>query len=96
MTARTRLILASLILAGVSAPALSAEATRPAAVSDVRHQPVTPQPDVPMLVPIRVAEAVTKPALKIQAVAPGKHIPESDAEYEKDTFFAFMQSLASL
>jgi hypothetical protein len=84
MIARTRLILASLVLAGVSAPAFSAEATQPVAISDVRHEPGQPKPDAPVLVTARLRDGVTKPILRLQAVAPGKYVRKSDAEYEKD------------
>jgi hypothetical protein len=83
MTGCARLILASLVLAGVSAPASAVEPP-PAAIGDVRHQPAAPKPDVPVLVTARLAEGVTRPVLKLQAVAPGKSVRKSDPEYEKD------------
>jgi len=42
-------------------------------VRDVRHAPVQPKPDVPVLVTARVAEGITKATLKLQAIAPGKY-----------------------
>ncbi len=65
------------ILAGVAAQ-------EPAAIWDVRHAPVQPKPDVPVLVTARIAEGTTKATLKLQAVAPGKYVRKSDPAYEKD------------
>ena len=57
---------------------------KPAAPGPVSHEPLTPKPDVPVLVTARLPAGVTKVTLKLQAVAPGKYIRKSDAEYEKD------------
>ena len=54
------------------------------AIRDVAHEPLIPKPDVPVLVTARLAEGFAKPVLKLQAVAPGKYIRKTDAEYEKD------------
>jgi hypothetical protein len=56
----------------------------PAAVRGVRHSPAAPKPDAAVVVTARLAEGVTKPVLKLQAVAPGKYVRKSDPEYEKD------------
>jgi hypothetical protein len=55
-----------------------------AAIRDVRHEPVSPKPGVTVLVTVRLAKGVTKPILKLQAVAPGKYLRKSDPEYEKE------------
>lgn len=56
----------------------------PQATYDVRHQPMQPKPDVPVLVTARMPAGTTKATLKLQAVAPGKYVRKSDADYEKD------------
>ncbi len=53
-------------------------------ITNVRHEPVQPKPDTPVLVTARPLDGVTKPVLKLQAVGPGKYVRKSDAEYEKD------------
>src|SRR5207237_7191388 len=50
----------------------------------VRHEPARPKPGVPVLVTARLAKGTAKPILKLQAVAPGKYIRKSDADYEKE------------
>jgi hypothetical protein len=57
---------------------------KPAVVTHVRHEPASPKSDEPVLVTVRLAEGVSKPVLKLQAVAPGKYVRKSDPEYEKD------------
>ena len=57
------------------------QSAEPAAI---RHEPVQPKPEVPVLVTAKLAEGTTKATLKLQAVAPGKYIRKSDAEYEKE------------
>jgi hypothetical protein len=75
----------SLLCVLVVAPVLPAAARgEPAAISDVRHQPVTPKPGGTVLVTARLAKGLTKPALRLQAVAPGKYVRQSDPAYEKD------------
>ncbi|WP_238602552.1 choice-of-anchor X domain-containing protein [Fimbriiglobus ruber] len=49
----------------------------------IRHEPVQPKPNVPVLVTARLAAGTTRATLKLQAVAPGKYIRKSDADYEK-------------
>jgi len=51
---------------------------------DVRHEPIQPKPDVPVVVAARLAEGATKATLKLQAVAPGKYIRKADPAYEKE------------
>jgi CotH kinase protein len=57
---------------------------KPAATPEVRHEPVQPKPDVPVLVTVRPPAGTTKATLKLQAVAPGKYIGKADPVYEKD------------
>ena len=92
MTVRSwlRRVLAGLSFAAVP-PALAQQpvpATAPkpvaAAHDNVRHEPLAPKPDTPVLITARLAEGTTKAVLKLQAVAPGKYVRKSDAEYEKD------------
>ena len=78
------LILSWLVLVGSVGSAKAAEPEKAAAICNVRHEPVAPKPDVPVLVTVRLAEGVTKPVLKLQAVAPGKYVRKTDAEYAKD------------
>jgi len=52
--------------------------------NNVRHEPLAPKPAVDVLVTARLPEGTTKATLKLQAVAPGKYVRKSDAEYEKD------------
>jgi hypothetical protein len=54
------------------------------AISNVRHEPAQPKPAVPVLVTAKLAAGATRATLKLQAVAPGKYIRKSDAEYEKN------------
>src|SRR5262245_27649458 len=61
------------------APVIAAEPS----IADVKHSPATPKPDDTVLVTARVTGA-SKVTLKLQAVAPGKYVRKSDAEYEKD------------
>ncbi len=79
----------AVIVAGFSAS--SAPAAEPkvsdvaqSAVTNVHHEPAQPQPNVTVLVTAWVANGATNPVLKLQAVAPGKYVRKSDAEYEKD------------
>lgn len=83
---RFRWTLGSLALAA----ALPASAQPPkeapapaAALGAVTHEPLAPKPDTPVLVTVRLADGFTKPVLQVQAVAPGKYVRKSDAEYEK-------------
>jgi CotH kinase protein len=55
-----------------------------ALISDVRHEPAQPKPDVPVLVTAKIPAGLTKPQLKLQAVAPGKFVPKTDRDYAKD------------
>jgi hypothetical protein len=57
---------------------------KPVAVPEVRHEPLQPKPDVPVLVTARLAPGTTKATLKVQAVAPGKYVAKSDPAYEAD------------
>ncbi len=89
MTARSWicLVLAFTALATAQpafAQPLKAEPAKPTGISAVKHEPVAPKPDVPVLVTAKLAEGLTKPVLKLQAVAPGKYVRKTDAEYEKD------------
>jgi len=63
----------------LAVPAVAAEPS----IADVKHTPVTPKPDDTVLVTARVTGA-SKVTLKLQAVAPGKYVRKSDAEYEKE------------
>ena len=80
----------ALLVVGVTAaqPAFAqppkAEPAKPVGISDVKHEPLSPEPGVPVLVTAKLAEGFAKPVLKVQAVAPGKYVRKSDAEYEKD------------
>ena len=56
----------------------------PATIGHVRHEPVQPKPDVPVLVTVRLAAGTTEATLKLQAVAPGKYVRKSDPAYEKE------------
>src|SRR5437763_1313508 len=60
-------------------PVVAAETS----IADVKHPPATPKPDDTVLVTAHVKGA-SKVTLKVQAVAPGKYVRKSDAEYEKD------------
>lgn len=51
-------------------------------VATVRHTPVTPKPDDPVVVTARVTGA-SKVTLQLQSVAPGKYVRKSDPEYAK-------------
>ena len=73
-----------LLALGLVGGANAAEPAKPPAIRDVTHEPLAPKPDATVLVTARLAEGVTKPVLKLQAVAPGKYVPKIDAEYEKD------------
>ncbi|QJW95864.1 CotH kinase family protein [Frigoriglobus tundricola] len=88
-----RLVLAALAL--VTAPSAyaqqpapvtpkPADPAKPAANTSVRHEPLAPKPDGPVLVTARLPEGTTRATLKVQAVAPGKYVRKSDPEYEKD------------
>ena len=68
----------------VFALVLSPAAGGAPAISNVRHAPATPKPGVPVLVTARLAEGVTRPVLRLQAVAPGRYVRKSDPGYEKD------------
>lgn len=61
--------------------ALPAAAAEP--IAAVSHAPVSPKPDVPVVVKAKIVGA-TKPVLKLQAVAPGNYIRKADPAYEKD------------
>jgi hypothetical protein len=50
----------------------------------VRHEPVQPKPDVPVLVTAKLPTGTAKAVLKLQAVAPGKYVARSDPAYETD------------
>lgn len=67
-----------LALLAVLVPAVSLAADSPA----VRHEPLTPKPDTPVLVTARLPGAA-KATLKLQPVAPGKYIRKADPDYEK-------------
>ena len=75
-----RSVLVALFVALVLPPAAGAAAP----ISDVRHEPAAPKPGATVLVTARLAKGVTKPVLRIQAVAPGKYVRRSDPAYEKD------------
>ena len=80
-------VLLALVIASVLSSAAGAAPTEPgepAAIRNVRHEPVSPKPGVPVLVTARPVQGVTKPVLRLQAVAPGKYVRKSDPEYEKD------------
>lgn len=76
-------VFAPIVICLAALPSPAAQ-PKPAAIGDVRHEPAAPKPDVPVLVTARLAEGVTRPVLKLQAVAPGKYVRKADAEYEKD------------
>jgi hypothetical protein len=77
----------ALVIVGVlssamgSTPAAAGEA---APISNVRHEPLAPKPNMTVLVTARLERGLSKPVLKVQAVAPGKYVRKSDAGYEKD------------
>src|SRR5262249_18878042 len=74
-------VLFALAIAPVISSAIGASpasAGEIAAISNVRHEPAAPKPNVTVLVTARLAPGVTKPVLKVQAVAPGKYIRKSD------------------
>jgi hypothetical protein len=72
----------ALIVLSLSTPiSLAAETGKP---TEVRHQPTTPKPGVPVQVAARLPEGASKLTLRIQPVAPGKYIRKSDPAYEKD------------
>jgi hypothetical protein len=80
-------VLIALVLALVpssAAGATSADPGRPAAIRNVHHDPITPKPSVSVLVTARLAEGMTNPVLRLQAVAPGRYVRQSDLAYEKD------------
>lgn len=52
-----------------------------AAEPRVRHEPVSPKPDTPVLVTARLAAGTSKATLRLQAVAPGKYIRKTDPAY---------------
>jgi hypothetical protein len=56
----------------------------PEGIPEVRHEPVQPRPDVPVLVTARLTTGTTAATLKVQAVAPEEYIRKSDPAYEKD------------
>ncbi|MFO0866840.1 MAG: choice-of-anchor X domain-containing protein [Gemmataceae bacterium] len=53
-------------------------------IRQVRHEPVQPKPNVPVVVTAKAAAGTEKVTLKLQAVAPGKYIRKADPAYEKD------------
>jgi len=65
-------------------PAPKVDVAKPVGISDVRHEPIAPKPDAPVVVTARLVQGMTKPVLMVQAVAPGKYVRKTDAEYEKD------------
>jgi hypothetical protein len=75
--------LALILVAFAASPSIASE-PKTAAVPEIRHEPVQPKPDVPVLVTARLAPGTTKATLKLQAVGPGKYICKSDPSYEKD------------
>ncbi|HJZ56608.1 MAG TPA: choice-of-anchor X domain-containing protein, partial [Gemmataceae bacterium] len=83
---RQRGVMATDVLLGLLALTMASRADpgEPAAISNVRHEPVTPKPGVTVLVTARLAEGVTRPVLRLQAVAPGRYVRKSDPGYEKD------------
>ena len=58
--------------------------TKPVVVPQVRHEPIQPKPDTPVLVTVKLTKDTTKVTLKLQAVVPGKYVRKSDPAYEKD------------
>lgn len=50
---------------------------------DVRHTPIQPKPNVPVVVTAKLPVGATKAVLKLQAVEPGKYIRKTDPDYEK-------------
>ena len=80
MTARFRLAVFAVCVGGWTAIASEPIA---AGIGDVRHEPPAPKPGATVLVTATVAKGVQKPMLQLQAVAPGKYIRKTDAEYEK-------------
>src|SRR5262249_34395311 len=80
-------ILFALVIALVLSPAGGAPPANrgaPAPMGNVRHEPAAPKPGVTVLVTVRLPEGVTRPVLRLQAVAPGKYVRKSDPAYEKD------------
>lgn len=68
----------------LSFPAAGAAPPVPEPITHVRHEPAQPLPGVTVLVTARLAKGVSKPVLRLQAVAPGKYVRKSDPAYEKD------------
>src|SRR4051812_26785398 len=66
-----------------AAAPVAAEPT-PGGVPDIRHEPVQPEPGVPVLVTARLPPGTTKATIKRQAVPPGKYTARSDPAYETD------------
>lgn len=66
--------------------ALVVAVAQPAAepLAGVRHEPAAPKPGTAVVVTARVAPGITRPILKLQAVAPGKYVRKADPAYEKD------------
>lgn len=67
-------------------PARTAEpqSAAPEPFTQIRHEPAQPKAGVPVLVTARLAPGLTKPILRLQAVAPGRYIRRSDPAYEKE------------
>ncbi|HYE99597.1 MAG TPA: choice-of-anchor X domain-containing protein, partial [Planctomycetota bacterium] len=68
----------------LSAQAVARPSAAPDPITQVRHEPAQPKAGVPVLVTARLAPGLTKPMLRLQAVAPGAYIRRSDPAYEKE------------
>jgi CotH kinase protein len=59
-------------------------ATGATTITNVRHEPLAPKPDGPVLVTANVSTGATRVVLKLQAVAPGNYTRKTDPTYEKE------------
>ena len=59
-------------------------AVEPLASQEVRHEPVSPKPGVPVLVTAVFKAGISNVKIKLQSIAPGKYVRKSDPTYEKD------------
>ena len=62
---------------------LSAPTTEAGKPKDIAHLPRQPKPDTVVVVAANLPAGTKSAVLKLQAVAPGKYIRKTDAEYEK-------------
>ena len=65
-------------------PLLAADPSKDAKQPTVKHEPLQPKADVPVLVTAKLEAGAKNTVLKLQAVAPGQYIRKSDPAYEKE------------